>query len=110
LDVLIKYFGVDSSHGFGISAVRIPILMQECVTNLKQQDLSTEGIFRKNGNIRRLKELCEQIDKDPSRVDLKQDNAIQIAALMKKFLRDLPEPLLTFPLYDLFMCIPSNLM
>jgi hypothetical protein len=66
-------------------------------------DVSVEGIFRKNGNIRRLKDLTEQIDRDASAVDLTQDNAIQLAALLKKFLRDLPDPLMTFKLYQLFI-------
>lgn len=65
--------------------------------------MSVEGIFRKNGNIRRLKELTDAIDRDPSSVDLTQDNAVQLAALLKKFLRELPEPLLTFKLHRLLV-------
>ncbi|KAI7870235.1 hypothetical protein BDF14DRAFT_1776310 [Spinellus fusiger] len=67
-------------------------------------DMSVEGVFRKNGNIRRLKELTEQLDKNPHDVDLASENAIQIAALLKKFLRELPDPLLTFKLHGLFTC------
>jgi hypothetical protein len=66
-------------------------------------DLSVEGIFRKNGNIRRLKELTEAIDRDPSSVDLTQDFPVQLAALLKKYLRDLPDPLLTFKLHRLLI-------
>lgn len=65
--------------------------------------MSVEGIFRKNGNIRRLKELTESIDKDPSSVDLTTDNPVQLAALLKKFLRDLPDPLMTFKLHRLLV-------
>ena len=65
--------------------------------------MSVEGIFRKNGNIRRLKDLTETIDRDPSSVDLSQDNAVQLAALLKKFLRDLPDPLMTFKLHRLLI-------
>lgn len=65
--------------------------------------MSVEGIFRKNGNIRRLKDLTDAIDRDPSSVDLTQDNAVQLAALLKKFLRELPEPLLTFKLHRLLV-------
>jgi len=61
-----------------------------------------EGIFRKNGNIRRLKELTDAIDRDPSSVDLTTENPVQLAALLKKFLRDLPDPLLTFRLHKLW--------
>lgn len=65
--------------------------------------MSIEGIFRKNGNIRRLRDLTEAIDRDPSSVDLSQDNPVQLAALLKKFLRDLPDPLMTFKLHRLFI-------
>jgi hypothetical protein len=65
--------------------------------------MSVEGIFRKSGNIRRLKQLTEAIDRDPSSVDLTQDNPVQLAALLKKFLRDLPDPLMTFKLHRLFI-------
>jgi hypothetical protein len=65
--------------------------------------MSVDGIFRKNGNIRRLKDLTDAIDRDPSSVDLTQDNAVQLAALLKKFLRELPEPLLTFKLHRLLV-------
>ena len=113
--MLDEYYGVSSTFGMGLSALKIPIIVQECIATLKRSgmfffilDLSTEGIFRKNGNIRRLKEQCEEIDSDPRHINLAKDNAIQIAALLKKFLRDLPEPLLTNNLYDLFMCVISN--
>lgn len=69
--------------------------------------MSVEGIFRKNGNIRRLKDLSEAIDKDPQSVDLTQDNAVQLAALLKKFLRELPDPLLTMKLYKLLVASQS---
>jgi len=65
--------------------------------------MSVEGIFRKSGNIRRLRDLTDAIDRDPSSVDLSQDNPVQIAALLKKFLRELPDPLLTFKLHRLFI-------
>ncbi|KAJ3315969.1 hypothetical protein HDV04_000177 [Boothiomyces sp. JEL0838] len=108
LEDLIEDCGVETSIGFGPAPVRIPIIMDECISNMKRQDLTTEGIFRKNGNLRRLKELCEQIDKDPQHIDLRQENVIQIAALMKKFLRDLPDPLLTYRLFDLFITVYKN--
>lgn len=69
--------------------------------------MSVEGIFRKNGNIRRLKDLTEAIDHDLSSVDLTQDNPVQLAALLKKFLRELPEPLMTFKLHRLLIASQS---
>lgn len=70
--------------------------------------MSIEGIFRKNGNIRRLNELTEAIDRDPSSVDLSQDNPVQLAALLKKFLRELPDPLMTYKLHRLLIATQSS--
>ena len=67
--------------------------------------MSVEGIFRKNGNIRRLKELTDAMDRDAASVDLSQENPVQLAALMKKFLRDLPDPLMTFKLHRLWNAV-----
>lgn len=65
-------------------------------------DMSIEGIFRKNGNIKRLNSVAEALDRDAASVSLSDDNPVQLAALLKKFLRDLPDPLLTFRLHKLF--------
>lgn len=69
--------------------------------NSSPADMSVEGIFRKNGNIRRLKDDSEALDQDPGSVNFTEENPVQLAALLKKFLRDMPEPLLTFRLYKL---------
>lgn len=65
-------------------------------------DMSIEGIFRKNGNIKRLNSVAEALDRDAASVSLSDDNPVQLAALLKKFLRDLPDPLMTFRLHKLF--------
>ena len=71
--------------------------------------MSVEGIFRKNGNIKRLNTVTEALDRDPSSVNLADDNPVQLAALLKKFLRDLPDPLMTFRLHRLFCAAESTL-
>lgn len=70
--------------------------------------MSVEGVFRKNGNIKRLRELADAIDRDPDSVNLQDDNPVQVAALLKKFLRDLPDPLLTFRLQHLWLATQSK--
>jgi hypothetical protein len=70
--------------------------------------MSVEGIFRKNGNIRRMNQVIEALDRDPASVDLSQDNPVQLAALLKRFLRDLPDPLLTYKLHRLWIMTQSK--
>jgi hypothetical protein len=69
--------------------------------------LYTEGLFRKNGNIRGIKELCETINASPEREEwidyFRAQPIVQLTAFVKKFLRELPEPLLTHKLYKSFM-------
>ncbi|KAF9909408.1 hypothetical protein BX616_011173 [Lobosporangium transversale] len=103
LEVLVERNGVDSSLGAGPGRIRIPSFIDDSITAMRNMDMSVEGVFRKNGNIRRLKELSEAIDKDPGSVNFADDNPVQVAALLKKFLRDLPDPLLTFKLHRLFV-------
>ncbi|EHK99503.1 putative Rho-type GTPase-activating protein 1 [Glarea lozoyensis 74030] len=103
LETIIERDGADSTDGIGPGALRIPAIIDDTVTIMRKMDLSVEGVFRKNGNIRRLNETMAAIDRDGcDAVDL-GNNVVQIAALMKKYLRELPDPLLTFKLHRLFI-------
>lgn len=112
-------------HGAGPGSVRIPSFVDDVISAMKQMgmsistpsepttsadysllgtsDMSVEGVFRKNGNIRRLKDLSEALDRDTPSVNLSDENPVQLAALLKRFLRDLPDPLMTFKLFHLFI-------
>lgn len=104
LNVLIQKYGVDSDLGVGTHKVRIPLLIDELINVMRTQDVSVEGVFRVNGNIKRLRQLVEAIESHPERIPkLENETPIQLAAVLKKFLRDLPIPLLTFKLYELFL-------
>ncbi|KAI9751659.1 MAG: hypothetical protein M4579_005964 [Chaenotheca gracillima] len=104
LDALIERDGVESSYGNGPGVLRIPAIVDDAVSAMRSMDMSVEGVFRKNGNIRRLKDIAENIDtKGSAAVDLSKENPVQVAALLKKFLRELPDPLLTSKLHRLFI-------
>jgi hypothetical protein len=109
LDFLVEKEGTESTHGVGPGALRIPALVDDAVSAMRQMDMSVEGVFRKNGNIRRLKEISEMIDNKYDQVDLTKETPVQIAALLKKFLREMPDPLLTFKLHNLFVISQSKL-
>ncbi|RLV91108.1 Rho-GTPase-activating protein LRG1 [Spathaspora sp. JA1] len=101
---LTKKYGVDSDLGVGPNKLRVPIVIDDVINALRQKDMSVEGIFRLNGNIKKLRELTEEINKNPSKSpDFSIQTAVQLAALMKKWLRELPTPLLTFNLYEVWI-------
>ena len=104
LEVILDRDGAESTDGIGPGALRIPAIVDDAITTMRKMDLSVEGVFRKNGNIKRLNETTVIIDKDGcDAVDLSKENVVQVAALLKKYLRELPDPLLTFKLHRLFI-------
>lgn len=108
IDVLTERNGSDSVMGSGPGSLRIPAFVDDVITTMRQMDMSVEGVFRKNGNIRRLKEIAEAFDKQAQPPSLDEENPVQLAALLKKFLRDLPDPLLTGKLQKLWVASQST--
>jgi hypothetical protein len=108
LDVLVEKDYVESTDGVGPGRLKIPFLLDATVSAMRQMDMSVEGVFRKNGNIRGLRDLTEKIDAKDADVDLSKESPVQVAALLKKFLRELPDPLLTYKLHDLFTTSQSE--
>ncbi|WPG97747.1 Rho-type GTPase-activating protein 1 [Acrodontium crateriforme] len=104
LEQLLERDYEESTDGVGPGSLKIPSLVQEAVSAMKTMDMSVEGVFRKNGNIKRLNDAKEDIDnKGTVEIDLAKENPVQVAALLKKFLREMPDPLLTLKLHDLWI-------
>ncbi|KAK5677355.1 Rho-type GTPase activating protein Rga1 [Elasticomyces elasticus] len=105
LEQLLERDYEESTDGVGPGSLKVPSLVQEAISAMKTMDMSVEGVFRKNGNIKRLNDFKEEIDNKGGTmdVDLTKENPVQVAALLKKFLRELPDPLLTHKLHRLFI-------
>ena len=107
LEMLIEKDGAESMNGVGPGRLRIPAFVDDAVSAMKQMDMSVEGVFRKNGNIKRLKDTQESFDQNQT-PDLSRENPVQVAALLKRFLRALPDPLMTFKLHNLWIVSQSE--
>lgn len=104
LEYLVEKHGDECTEGVGPGALKVPALLQDCITAMRSMDMSIEGVFRKNGNLKALRELEEEIDaKGVQQVDLNSKNPVILANLLKRFLRLMPDPVLTLKLYRLFM-------
>lgn len=78
----------------------IPPIVRKCVDSLSITGvIDTEGIFRRSGNYSKINELKQKVNRGEE-IDLKDVDVHVIAGLLKSFLRDLSEPLLTYELYD----------
>lgn len=103
LEVIIDRDGADSTDGVGPGALRVPAIVDDIVTCMRKMDLSVEGVFRKNGNIKKQLEMVEKINVDGcDAINFMDQPVVQLAALLKRYLRELPDPLMTHKLYRLW--------
>uniref|UniRef100_A0A8C6Y5H4 Rho GTPase activating protein 8 n=1 Tax=Naja naja TaxID=35670 RepID=A0A8C6Y5H4_NAJNA len=69
--------------------------------------LKTEGLFRRSAGIKSIQEI-QKLYNQGKTVDFDEYGDIHIpGVILKAFLRELPEPLLTFPMYDQIIQITS---
>lgn len=85
--------------------VKIPIKIEQLITKIEMRGLYTEGIYRKSGVASRIKELKMKMSESPSTTELSYEsyNVHVLANVLKSFLREMPEPLLSFDRYDDFL-------
>ncbi|KAI5466678.1 hypothetical protein BGZ63DRAFT_4880 [Mariannaea sp. PMI_226] len=104
LDIIIERDGADSTDGVGAVELRIPAVVDDIVSSMRKMDLSVEGVFRKNGNIKKQQNMVEKINAEGCDVvNFMEQPVVQLAALLKRYLRDLPDPLMTHKLYRLWI-------
>ncbi len=89
--------------------VQVPtFVVQSCQAILK--GVQTEGLFRKAGSACRQREIKRQLER---REGFKPSHdVIDLANILKQFLRELPDPLIPYQLHDILLkyeLLPSNL-
>ncbi|XP_011475839.2 rac GTPase-activating protein 1 [Oryzias latipes] len=86
------------------SSPMIPSLVVHCISEIEQRGLHEAGLYRLSGADRTVKELKEKFLRSKTVPVLsKVDDIHAITGLLKDFLRNLKEPLLTFHLNRAFM-------
>ncbi|XP_070695930.1 rac GTPase-activating protein 1 [Pempheris klunzingeri] len=82
----------------------IPPLVVHCISEIEQRGLREDGLYRRSGAERTVRELKEKFLRSKTIPVLsKVDDIHAITGLLKDFLRNLKEPLLTFRLNRPFM-------
>ncbi|OWK14674.1 hypothetical protein Celaphus_00001045, partial [Cervus elaphus hippelaphus] len=93
-------FGKPLEEHLSISGREIAFPIEACVTMLLECGMQEEGLFRVAPSASKLKKLKAALD--CCVVDVQECSADPhaIAGALKSYLRELPEPLMTFELYD----------
>ncbi|XP_034713013.1 rho GTPase-activating protein 36 isoform X2 [Etheostoma cragini] len=82
---------------------QVPRVLERCCSHIETHGLQTVGIFRVGSSKKRVRQLLEDFDRGVD-VQLDEEQCVHdVAALLKEFLRELPDPLLSRELYPAFL-------
>uniref|UniRef100_A0A5F9D7B1 Rho GTPase-activating protein 44 n=1 Tax=Oryctolagus cuniculus TaxID=9986 RepID=A0A5F9D7B1_RABIT len=93
-------FGKPLEEHLSISGREIAFPIEACVTMLLECGMQEEGLFRVAPSASKLKKLKAALDCCVVDVQEYSADPHAIAGALKSYLRELPEPLMTFELYD----------
>eukprot|EP00095_Tigriopus_kingsejongensis_P002199 snap_masked-scaffold966_size75752-processed-gene-0.12 protein:Tk02199 transcript:snap_masked-scaffold966_size75752-processed-gene-0.12-mRNA-1 annotation:"minor histocompatibility protein ha-1" len=96
-------FGVDLGHHLLEVGAQIPPIVIKCVNEIDKRAIRVEGIYRKSGVKHKIDKLGQAFESAPELVELGDIQPNVIANVLKNYMRELPEPLLTFGLYGDFI-------
>lgn len=82
---------------------RTPAVLEQLMTAIEMKGLYVEGIYRKSATQSKINELKQKLEEDRHNVDLNNYGVHVWTAVFKSFFREMPEPLMTFQLYDEFL-------
>lgn len=86
----------------------IPLIFQMILRELSSRGVKEEGILRVGGHKQKVELLCVELETNfyskPREIEklLERTPCHDLSAVLKKLLRDLPQPLLTVELIDAF--------
>ncbi|XP_052744711.1 uncharacterized protein LOC112049975 isoform X2 [Bicyclus anynana] len=87
----------------GGSGPKVPSIVSACLTHLRRHALHTLGLFRVSSSKKRVRQLREEWERGQETALDAAVSPHDVAALLKEFLRDLPDPLLCKDLYPAFL-------
>uniref|UniRef100_A0A3Q2PVA4 Rho GTPase-activating protein 17 n=1 Tax=Fundulus heteroclitus TaxID=8078 RepID=A0A3Q2PVA4_FUNHE len=93
-------FGTALDDHLKRSGREIALPMEACVMMLLETGMKEEGLFRIAAGASKLKKLKAALDCSTSQLEEFYSDPHAVAGALKSYLRELPEPLMTFQLYE----------
>lgn len=108
-------FGVPIDEVISRENATLPLIVAQCVIAVDQFGLTTEGIYRVSGSVSTLAKLKQLFDFEPDHIDFRTPAGFfgdihAVAGILKQYLRELPDPLLTKAYYSDFIRVARNLL
>uniref|UniRef100_A0A1B0C0Q9 Rho-GAP domain-containing protein n=1 Tax=Glossina palpalis gambiensis TaxID=67801 RepID=A0A1B0C0Q9_9MUSC len=89
----------DEQFGLAKPELKVPKFMISCLNYLERNGLHSVGLFRVSASKKRVKQMRDEFEKTGKKRFDDNTSPHDVATLLKEFLRDLPEPLLSNKLY-----------
>ncbi|XP_013996629.2 unconventional myosin-IXb isoform X1 [Salmo salar] len=81
----------------------IPMVLLMMLEHVEMNGLYTEGLYRKSGSASHARELHQLLETNPETATLENYSIHTVTGLVKRWFRELPDPLLTYRLYKDFL-------
>ncbi|KAK7209619.1 hypothetical protein V2G26_016797 [Clonostachys chloroleuca] len=108
-------FGVHLSRLYERDGLAVPLVVHQCIQAADLYGLGVEGIYRQSGSLVHVQKLKHMFDTDSQNPALDFRNpenfyhdVNSVTGLLKQFLRDLPDPLLTSEHHDSFVAAAKH--
>ncbi|XP_066491974.1 rho GTPase-activating protein 45 isoform X2 [Tiliqua scincoides] len=99
----LRLFGQEFKDASQASSDGIPFIIKKCICEIEKRALKTKGIYRVNGVKTRVEKLCQAFENGKELVELSQASPHDISNVLKLYLRQLPEPIMPFHMYNALM-------
>uniref|UniRef100_A0A8C1YC23 GEM interacting protein n=1 Tax=Cyprinus carpio TaxID=7962 RepID=A0A8C1YC23_CYPCA len=102
-------FGMEFSLLPRESLDSVPFVVLRCTEEIESRALGVQGVYRISGSKPRILKLCQAFEIQKDQVDLSDLSPHDITSVLKHFFKELPEPLLTFELYNDFINVGKEI-
>uniref|UniRef100_A0A8C9TEA9 Rho GTPase activating protein 45 n=1 Tax=Scleropages formosus TaxID=113540 RepID=A0A8C9TEA9_SCLFO len=96
----LQLFGREFSQASAGAPNGVPFIVTKCILEIERRALKMKGIYRVNGVKTRVEKLCQAFENGKELVELSQASPHDISNVLKLYLRQLPEPIVPFRMYN----------
>jgi hypothetical protein len=104
----VPIFGGDLELRTAFEGVKIPTVVQKCIQEVEMRGMDYEGIYRKSGGSTQMRQIQDEFERGDD-VQFSPDLDIcSVTSVLKQYFRNLPNPLITYEVYDRFVDTSSK--
>ncbi|GMT16742.1 hypothetical protein PFISCL1PPCAC_8039, partial [Pristionchus fissidentatus] len=109
-DRRMSIFGVNLETHLREEQRAIPFIIESTINEIQSRGMRVKGIYRTCGVKSKVEEICELFEKSRTNtpVDLSSIHPMSLASVVKLYLRKLPQPLLTYQLYEEWIAVADQ--